>query len=146
MKIAVPKEYHSGETRVPLIPDDVKALVRKGAEVEIESGMGEPIGYHDADYSATGASVTAERKTLLSTADIILRIRQSPLQEIKWLKQGALHISYFDPFNEAGFGCIFVWQKNPFKAFLFCMVCYRENSVYWFYSTCNEMVNAKKER
>ncbi|MGD8769494.1 MAG: hypothetical protein PVJ06_05545, partial [Desulfobacterales bacterium] len=100
MKIAVPKEYHSGETRVPLIPGDVKTLVKKGAEVEIESGMGEPIGYHDADYSATGATVTTERKTLLSTADIILRIRQSPLQEIKWLKQGALHISYFDPFNE----------------------------------------------
>ncbi|MGD2150999.1 MAG: Re/Si-specific NAD(P)(+) transhydrogenase subunit alpha [Desulfobacterales bacterium] len=100
MKIAVPKEYHSGETRVPLIPGDVKTLVKKGAEVEIESGMGEPIGYHDADYSATGATVTTERKTLLSTSDIILRIRQSPLQEIKWLKQGALHISYFDPFNE----------------------------------------------
>ena len=100
MKIAVPKEYHSGETRVPLIPTDVKALVEKGAEVEIESGMGEPIGYHDTEYLAAGATVAPERKPLLSSADIILRIRKSPLEEIKWLKQGALHISYFDPFNE----------------------------------------------
>lgn len=100
MKIAVPKEYHSGETRVPLIPTDVKALVEKGAEVEIESGMGEPIGYHDTEYLAAGSTVAPERKPLLSSADIILRIRKSPLEEIKWLKQGALHISYFDPFNE----------------------------------------------
>jgi hypothetical protein len=42
VKIAAPKEYHSGETRVPLIPGDVKALIEKGAEVEIESGMGVP--------------------------------------------------------------------------------------------------------
>jgi H+-translocating NAD(P) transhydrogenase subunit alpha len=100
VKIAVPKEYQSVENRVPLIPADVKALVEKGAEVEIESGMGEPIDYQDIEYSAAGAIVAPERKALLSSADIILRICKSPLEEIKWLKQGALHISYFDPFNE----------------------------------------------
>ena len=100
MKIAVPKEYHTGETRVPLIPGDVKSLVEKGATVEIESGMGETIGYHDTDYTSVGADVASERKALISSADIILRIRKSPLEEINWLRQGALHISYFDPFAE----------------------------------------------
>jgi NAD(P) transhydrogenase subunit alpha len=100
VKIAVPKEYHAGETRVPLIPGDVKALVEKGATVEIESGMGEAIGYHDTDYTSVGADVSSERKALISSADIILRIRKSPLEEINWLRQGALHISYFDPFAE----------------------------------------------
>jgi len=100
VKIAVPKEYHTGETRVPLIPGDVKALVEKGATVEIESGMGETIGYHDTDYTSVGADVASERKALISSADIILRIRKSPLEEINWLRQGALHISYFDPFAE----------------------------------------------
>ncbi|MBW2055158.1 MAG: NAD(P) transhydrogenase subunit alpha [Deltaproteobacteria bacterium] len=100
MKIAVPKEYYAGETRVPLIPGDVKALVEKGATVEIESGMGDPVGYHDSDYTAAGANVASERNALISSGDIILRIRKSPLEEIKWLRQGALHISYFDPFAE----------------------------------------------
>jgi NAD(P) transhydrogenase subunit alpha len=100
VKIAVPKEYHTGETRVPLIPGDVKALVQKGATVEIESGMGSPIGYSDVDYTAVGAIVATERKALISSADIILRIRKSPLEEIKWLRQGTLHLSYFDPFSE----------------------------------------------
>ena len=100
MKIAVPKEYHTEETRVPLIPGDLKALVAKGAIVEIESGMGDPIGLHDTDYTAAGANVASERNALISSADIILRIRKSPLEEIKWLREGALHISYFDPFAE----------------------------------------------
>jgi len=100
VKIAVPKEYHAIETRVPMIPADVKALVEKGATVEIESGMGDPVGYHDSDYTAAGANVASERNALISSADIILRIRKSPLEEIKWLRQGALHISYFDPFAE----------------------------------------------
>jgi NAD(P) transhydrogenase subunit alpha len=100
VKIGVPKEYHAGETRVPLIPGDVKVLVEKGATVEIESGMGEPIGYHDTDYTGAGANVASDRNALISSADIILRIRKSPLEEIKWLRKGALHISYFDPFAE----------------------------------------------
>jgi NAD(P) transhydrogenase subunit alpha len=100
VKIAVPKEYHTGETRVPLIPGDVKALVEKGATVEIESGMGLTIGYYDTDYTSVGADVASERKALISSADIILRIRKSPLEEINWLRQGALHISYFNPFAE----------------------------------------------
>ncbi|MBW2637024.1 MAG: NAD(P)(+) transhydrogenase (Re/Si-specific) subunit alpha, partial [Deltaproteobacteria bacterium] len=98
--IAVPKEYDLKETRVPLIPADAKALVDKGAEIAIESGMGEPIGYHDADYEAAGADIAPDRTTLLSSADIVLRIRKSPLEEIEQLQEGALHVSYFDPFNE----------------------------------------------
>jgi NAD(P) transhydrogenase subunit alpha len=100
VKIAIPKEYAAKETRVPLIPADVKALVEKGAEIAIESGMGESIGYHDADYKTAGADVVSSRTTLLSSADIVLRIRKSPLEEVEQLREGALHVSYFDPFNE----------------------------------------------
>ena len=40
MKIAVMKETLEGETRVPLIPPTVEKLVKLGAEVEIEAGLG----------------------------------------------------------------------------------------------------------
>jgi NAD(P) transhydrogenase subunit alpha len=100
VKIAIPKEYDAKETRVPLIPADAKMLVEKGVEVAIESGMGEPIGCRDADYKAVGADIVPDRKALVTSADIILRIRKSPLEEIEWLADGALHVSYFDPFNE----------------------------------------------
>lgn len=98
--VAVPKEYDPEETRIPLIPPDVKTLLQRGASVEIESTMGEPSGYSDDEYSAAGAKVVPDRKTLISSGDIILRVRKPPLPEIEWQKPGSMHISYFDPFNE----------------------------------------------
>jgi len=54
MKIVIPKEYHPGELRVPMIPVDVKLLTDRGATVEIESGMGETAGFNDSDYREVG--------------------------------------------------------------------------------------------
>ena len=51
MKIAVMKETFEGEMRVPLIPPTIDKLVKLGAEVEIESGMGATCRYEDADIS-----------------------------------------------------------------------------------------------
>ncbi|MBW2673096.1 MAG: NAD(P)(+) transhydrogenase (Re/Si-specific) subunit alpha, partial [Deltaproteobacteria bacterium] len=79
MIVTVPKEYDPEETRVPLIPSDVKVLLQRGATVEIESTMGDPSGYSDDDYRAAGAKVVQDRKTLISSGDIILRVRKPPL-------------------------------------------------------------------
>jgi NAD(P) transhydrogenase subunit alpha len=100
VKIAVPKEYDAGETRVPMIPANVKKLTARGAEVAVESLMGESAGFSDEDYRSAGASISGDRKTLLSSADMVLRIRKPPLEEIEWMKAGCIHISYLDPFNE----------------------------------------------
>ena len=51
MKIAVMKETHEGEKRVPLIPSTADKLVKLGAEVEIESGLGLTCRFEDADYA-----------------------------------------------------------------------------------------------
>ncbi len=100
MKIAVMKETHKGETRVPLIPPTVDKLVKLGAEVEIESGMGGTCRYEDADYEKVGAKVNKDREALLKSADIVLRLRKPPLEEIGLMKKGCIHVSYLDPFNE----------------------------------------------
>ena len=100
MKIAIPKEIFPGERRVPMIPADVEKLVKKGAEVEIEAGMGEPSGHADEDYRKGGAAVSTDRRKLLAGADLVLRLRKPPGEEIAFLKEGAVHISYLDPFNE----------------------------------------------
>jgi len=98
--IAVPREYDPEETRVPLIPPDVKKLLKRGAAVEIESAMGDPSGYADDEYRAAGATVVRDRRALISSGDIILRLRKPPLPEIGWQGPGSVHISYLDPFNE----------------------------------------------
>jgi NAD(P) transhydrogenase subunit alpha len=37
---------------------------------------------------------------MLKTADIILRLRKPPLEEVALMRRGCIHVSYLDPFNE----------------------------------------------
>ena len=100
MRIFVPREMSEGESRVPLIPATVAKLVKLGAEVEIETGLGVSIHRPDAEYAAAGAVVNPSRQAGLSGADMILRLQKPPLAEIATLRQGVIHISYLDPFKE----------------------------------------------
>ena len=100
MKIFVPRETTEGETRAPLVPDTVAKLSKLGAQVEVESGLGSTIGEPDDAYSKAGAEVSRDREGSLSAADLVLRLRKPPLEEVRLLKPGSLHVSYLDPFNE----------------------------------------------
>ena len=100
MRIAIPKETYPGENRVPMIPDVAKKMVRMGAEVVIESGMGEGSGFPDSEYTDVGCEVSTDRTGLLGSADMILRIRKPELEEVSQFKKGCIHVSYLDPFNE----------------------------------------------
>src|SRR5271170_561273 len=100
MKIAVPKETHPGETRAPLTPDSAAKLVKLGAQVEVEAGLGTAAGFPDELYTKAGATISSDRKNLIASGDIVLRLRKPPVEEISWLKSGAIHASLLDPFNE----------------------------------------------
>jgi NAD(P) transhydrogenase subunit alpha len=100
MKIAVPRETHPGETRAPLTPDATAKLTKLGAQVEIEASLGTNAGFSDDAYTKAGATISTDRKALISTGDMVLRLRKPPVEEIAWLKQGAIHASLLDPFNE----------------------------------------------
>ncbi|MGE0269299.1 MAG: Re/Si-specific NAD(P)(+) transhydrogenase subunit alpha [Candidatus Omnitrophota bacterium] len=99
MLIGVPKEIHPGEHRTPLIPASVDRLVKKGIEIQVESGLGLSIGLKDDEYTKAGAKI-ADRETVLTTSDMILRLRIPPKEEIARLKKGSIHVSFLDPFNE----------------------------------------------
>ncbi|NLX17978.1 MAG: Re/Si-specific NAD(P)(+) transhydrogenase subunit alpha [Desulfobulbus sp.] len=100
MKIAVMKETHPGETRVPMVPATVERLVKLGAEVMVESGVGATCRFEDTAYEAVGARISSSRDEMLAQADVVLRLRKPPLNEIPLMRQGAVHVSYLDPFNE----------------------------------------------
>ena len=100
MRIAIPKETHPGENRIPITPAHAKRLVAMGADLVVEAGMGSGSGFTDAEYTEVGASISADRAELFSSADILLRVRKPQLEEIGQMKRGAIHISYLDPFNE----------------------------------------------
>jgi len=100
MLLGVPKETHPGENRVPITPESAKKLVRLGADVQVEAGMGAASGFEDAEYTEAGASVVADRDKLLGEADVLLRLRKPSIDELGTMKEGCVHISYLDPFNE----------------------------------------------
>jgi NAD(P) transhydrogenase subunit alpha len=100
IKIAVPKETHPGEKRVAMIPATIKKLVGLGAQVEIESGLGETCRYSDQDYLDAGAVLAGSREEMLAGADMVLRLRKPPLEEVSLMRRGCIPVSYLDPFNE----------------------------------------------
>ena len=100
MRIAIPKESHPGENRVPIIPDHAKKLVRLGATLAVESGMGVGSGFTDEEYIEAGASISTNRAELFGNADLLLRLRKPEPEEIAMMQRGCIHISYLDPFNE----------------------------------------------
>ena len=100
MNIAVPQEVQAGETRVSMIPEYVAKLVKAGADVSIESGLGQTLRIVDDEYTEAGASVTPDRKALIQSADMILRIRKPAAEEVELMKPGCIYISLLDPFNE----------------------------------------------
>ena len=100
MQISVPAETTPNERRVALIPDTTKKLVRVGFEVVVQSGLGEQAGFSDDTYSEAGATVSDDRAALLGDGDIVLRVRKPDTSEVSQLKEGAIHVSYLDPYNE----------------------------------------------
>ncbi len=100
MRIFVPKETHPGENRVPLIPATVKKIVDRGGDVVVESGIGLPSHHTDEAYADAGAKIILDRETALSEADLVPRLRKPSIEEVRKLRDGSIHISFLDPFNE----------------------------------------------
>ena len=102
MRVFVPCEASTSETRVALIPETVKKLTSMGVTVEIERGAGENSYFLDTDYEEAGASIATDRSAAMSEADLVARVRKPAHEDIAVLKSGAMHISFLDPFNEKG--------------------------------------------
>ena len=100
MLIGVPRETTEGELRAALVPVGVKKLVNLGLEIVVEAGVGEAAGFSDAEYTDAGAKVESDRAAILSSADMLLRIRKPDPADIGGIKKGAIHASLLDPFNE----------------------------------------------
>ena len=59
-----------------MIPANVVRLVKLGAELHVESGVGVAGGFSDAEFAKSGAKLAQDRTTMLSGADLILRVRK----------------------------------------------------------------------
>ncbi|MFP4283617.1 MAG: Re/Si-specific NAD(P)(+) transhydrogenase subunit alpha [Opitutales bacterium] len=99
MLLFTPREA-APETRVALTPEFARRLLALGLDVEIEARAGAPAQHPDEQYREVGATIVEDRAAALARADIVLRVRKPSLDEVPALKQGTLHVSFLDPFNE----------------------------------------------
>ena len=68
MRFGVFKELSPGETRVALVPDAVKQLLKKKHSVSVESGAGLAASIPDSEFAAAGAEVVADARVEPSLA------------------------------------------------------------------------------
>lgn len=98
-KVLVCKEKDARETRVSLIPDDIKKLTSMGFEFKVVAGAGLKSGFNDEAYRTAGAQIVKTEEEAYDSSEIIVRIMKP--ESIKGIKKDTLHLSYMDPFNES---------------------------------------------
>ena len=103
MKVAVVKETVPGELRVALVPQGVKALVKAGLDVVVETGAGTSAGVSDAEYQEAGASVAPSSDEAVQGAGMVLRINPPSLSdpdELSALAEGSILVSFLNPLGD----------------------------------------------
>jgi proton-translocating NAD(P)+ transhydrogenase subunit alpha len=101
VKIVVIAETHEGERRVALVPDIAAKLVASGFEVFIEAAAGEQAGFTDDAYREAGVVVKADRKMLLSIADVVLSVQPPRIEDVAMLRAGSASISMLSPASQS---------------------------------------------
>ena len=95
--VLVCRETDPRETRVALIPDDIKKLIAMGFSFKVVRGAGTKSCFSDAAYEKAGA-VLIDKEEQGYDSEIVLRILKPAGAD--GLKPDTLHLSYLDPFNE----------------------------------------------
>lgn len=91
MILGVLTETKINERRVALSPEIVKLLVKKGFQVQVESGAGLGSNFADDDYKSAGAQVVS--KVEVFNSDVILKVNAPTKEEAAQYKQQAVSIS-----------------------------------------------------
>ncbi len=95
MIVAILKESIPGENRVAAIPATVKQMVKKGMTVHVQSGAGFQSHFSDEAYTQVGAIIKPDSASLLSEADLVLKVAPATLQEMSMMKNGCTYTSFF---------------------------------------------------
>src|SRR3982074_3670489 len=96
MKIAVAKEIDPSEPRVAASPDTVKKYKALGVDIASEPGAGVKSGLPDSEFTAAGATVSADA---LKDADLVIKVKRPEASELANYKRGALVIAIMDPYG-----------------------------------------------
>ena len=100
MRVAVLKETRSAENRVALVPLGVKALVKRGLTVTVQTCAGETSGISDLMYREAGAEIAANAQETLKDAKVILVVNPPSSNELAHLSEGSILVGFLDPLSD----------------------------------------------
>jgi len=100
--LGILKESAAGETRVALLPENLKSLRAQEIDVTVESGAGIAASASDAAYTQAGATVTADRNAILAGADVLPVVSSLPAADQARLKAGAVVVGFLRPLDAPG--------------------------------------------
>ncbi|MGD9238182.1 MAG: alanine dehydrogenase, partial [Desulfobacterales bacterium] len=99
MIIGVPREIKKNEYRVSMTLPAVDALVSRGHQIIIETRAGAGSGIADADYTAAGANLAPDARTVYRKAEMILKVKELFPQEFDLLREGQIIFTYIHSAN-----------------------------------------------
>ena len=97
MNIVVAREADPQEARVAVTPQAAQKLVGLGAGVEVPKGYGVALGFADADYAGSGATLVDEPN--LSRADVVVLLGKPNAELIASLQENTVLVSFLEPFQ-----------------------------------------------
>lgn len=95
--IGVPKEIKAFETRVSLIPKDIKSLLENNDNVFIyvQSNAGKQAGYSDDDYIVSGAVILDNIEDIYEKSNIIVKVKEPQRKEYSLITSKHTVLSFF---------------------------------------------------
>lgn len=97
LRLGVPKEITPLENRVAVTPNSIKRLRLMGYAVQVETGAGEAAKFRDDDYIQAGAYIIPSAGQLYDESEVVLKVRRVTEDEINYLGNVKVLISYFAP-------------------------------------------------
>jgi H+-translocating NAD(P) transhydrogenase subunit alpha len=97
--LGILKESAPGESRVSLLPESLKSLIAQEIAITVEAGAGMSAGGSDQAYRDAGATVTADRASILGGADLLPVVNAPDATDQAQLKPGAVVIGFMRPLD-----------------------------------------------
>ena len=122
MRIGIPREIKIKESRVALLPPEVRRLTAAGHDVLVEHNAGLLAGAGDEDYAAAGARIAADGASLYAGAEMIVKVKEILRPEFAFLRPDHTIIAnlycerdrvMLDRFLEVGLTAIAAEKAHP---------------------------------
>jgi alanine dehydrogenase len=94
LRIGVPREISTGESRVALAPHAVHELARTGHRVLVETGAGEASSIPDERYEEAGAVVVEEAGRVYEDSELIVKVYGPVEEEYRYLREGMILFAF----------------------------------------------------